>query len=376
MFARVHTSTELKGGNTGSCFSLTKYLDKEAEQENVEGKTLTDRETSSRLVHYLDKEEGNHFFTSQPGRYDMGEVITQIDNNRKNLGVNDTKFYMLTLNPSTSEQKHLIGEDIENFHSLSKERQDEVKQKLVAFTRSSMDAYARNFDRPNITCGDDLLYFARIETQRTYKKDSEEVRQGKAKIGDLKSGLNLHVHIIVSRNSRDQRTKLSPHVKSKGNTWELNGKEVKRGFNHEKWKLEVQQIFNDKFNYTSKEDSYKSVLEEKEQLKEVQNLKLTGEWKDFKKGSNVGNYKGNNNKINRKTLGKKKGSSSNYSMGSVAAKLQNKAKKEILKDNFQTERILVGQTNMLIKVIKNPKSIIKQTVINEIKNLLNPLKEL
>lgn len=105
-------------------------------------------------------------------------------------------------------------------------------------------------------------------------------------------------------------------------------------------------------------------------------MKLTGEWKDFKKGSNLGKYKDNNNKINRKTLGKKKGSSSNYSMGSVAAKLQNKAKKEILKDNFQTERILVGQTNMLIKVIKNPKGIIKQTVINEIKNLLNPLKEL
>ena len=254
MFARVHTSTEVKGNNLGSCHSLVKYLDKEAEQENVSGKTLEDRETSSRLVHYLDKEEGNNFFSSQPGVYDMGEVITNIDANVKHLHKDDTKFYMLTLNPSVAEQKHLIGKDIEDFHSLSKEEQDEVKEKLVDFTREAMDDYARSFGRKNINNGDDLLYYARIETQRTYKKNSEEVRNGTAKAGDLKPGLNLHVHIIVSRNSKDQKTKLSPHVKSRGNSWVLNGEEVKRGFNHEIWKQEVQNIFNEKFNYVSKEN--------------------------------------------------------------------------------------------------------------------------
>ena len=253
MFARVHTSTEVKGNNLGSCHSLVKYLDKEAEQENVSGKTLEDRETSSRLVHYLDKEEGNNFFSSQPGVYDMGEVITNIDANVKHLHKDDTKFYMLTLNPSAAEQKHLIGKDIEDFHSLSKEEQDGVKAKLVDFTREAMDDYARSFGRKNINNGDDLLYYARIETQRTYKKNSEEVRNGTAKAGDLKPGLNLHVHIIVSRNSKDQKTKLSPHVKSRGNSWVLNGEEVKRGFNHEIWKQEVQSIFNEKFNYVSKE---------------------------------------------------------------------------------------------------------------------------
>lgn len=253
MFARVHESTEIKTGNSGSCFALAKYLDKEAEKENVSGDTQAERETSSRLVHYLDKEEGNNFFSSTSGKYDMAEVIANIDANKKHLGKDDTKFYMLTINPSVEEQKHLIGEDIEDFHSLSKEKQDAVKQKLVELTRASMDAYARNFGRKNINSGDDLLYYARIETQRTYKKNSEEVRNGTAKAGDLKPGLNLHVHIIVSRNSKDQKTKLSPHVKSKGNSWVLNGDEVKRGFNHEMWKQEVQNIFNEKFDYVSKE---------------------------------------------------------------------------------------------------------------------------
>ena len=153
MFARVHISTEVKGGNSGSCYKLAKYLDKEAEQENVKGETVAERETSSRLVHYLDKEEGNNFFSSQPGKYDMGEVMTNIDGNVKNLRMDDTKFYMLTLNPSVDEQKHLIGKDIDDFHSLSKEEQDAVKQKLVQFTRASMDAYAQNFHREGIIVG-------------------------------------------------------------------------------------------------------------------------------------------------------------------------------------------------------------------------------
>ena len=253
MFARVHESTEIKTGNSGSCFALAKYLDKEAEQENVVGDTCAERETSSRLVHYLDKEEGNNFFSSTPGKYDMAEVIANIDANKKHLGKDDTKFYMLTINPSVEEQKHLIGEDIDDFHSLSKEKQDTVKQKLVELTRASMDAYARNFGRKNVNSGDDLLYYARIETQRTYKKNSEEVRNGTAKAGDLKPGLNLHIHVIVSRNSKNQKTRLSPHVKSRGNSWVLNGEEVKRGFNHEMWKQEVQHIFNEKFDYVSKD---------------------------------------------------------------------------------------------------------------------------
>lgn len=280
MFARVHTSTEVKGNNLGSCHSLAKYLDKEAEQENVSGKTLEDRETSSRLVHYLDKEEGNNFFSSQPGVYDMGEVITNIDANVKHLHKDDTKFYMLTLNPSVAEQKHLIGKDIEDFHSLSKEEQDEVKAKLVDFTREAMDDYARNFARDNIKSGDDLLYYARIETQRTYKKASEEVRSGLVKAGTLKPGLNLHVHIIVSRNSKDQKTKLSPLVKSKGNDWKLNGAKVRRGFNHEQWKVDVQNTFNNKFNYRAPEkDVYLPKDNQSEDKKRENNKKETfKEW--------------------------------------------------------------------------------------------------
>lgn len=393
MFARVHTSTEVKGNNLGSCHRLAKYLDKEAEQENVSGKTIEDRETSSRLVHYLDKEEGNNFFSSRPGVYDMGEVITDIDSNVKHLCKDDTKFYMLTLNPSVSEQKHLIGKDIEDFHSLSKEEQDKVKSKLVDFTREAMNDYARNFGRDNIKAGDDLLYYARIETQRTYKKDCEEVKKGQVKAGSLKPGLNLHVHIIVSRNSRDQKTKLSPLVKSKGNNWKLNNTTVRRGFNHEQWKVDVQSTFNRKFSYNSlAEETYLSnaVWNNEKKPSEAQIEIITNKVHysgtpaqtvnrtDFnqqteKDAKNKGKFKKESGKSTYKSIALK-GADTNSIPG--MNKIKQKAKEEVLQENFKTERMLIGQTEMIMRTLKNPVSSMKQAIISEIKNMLNPTKEL
>lgn len=97
-----------------------------------------------------------------------------------------------------------------------------------------MDEYALNFGRDNIRGGRDLMYYARVETKRSYHPEDEEVKQGIARIGEPKPGLNLHVHVIVSRKSLDGKVKLSPGAKSAGNTWELEGREtVKRGFSHE-----------------------------------------------------------------------------------------------------------------------------------------------
>lgn len=42
-----------------------------------------------------------------------------IDGNRKALGANDAKFFMLSLNPSQSEQMHLIGRKVDDFKELA-----------------------------------------------------------------------------------------------------------------------------------------------------------------------------------------------------------------------------------------------------------------
>lgn len=54
------------------------------------------------------------------------------------------------------------------------------------------------------------MYYARVETKRSYHPEDEEVKQGIARIGEPKPGLNLHVHVIVSRKSLDGKVKLSP----------------------------------------------------------------------------------------------------------------------------------------------------------------------
>lgn len=224
MFAKVHPAEDVQAGNKGSCTDLARYLEKEAGQ-------------------------GHRFFSHTENEVSTEEVIISIDHNKKGLKSDDAKFFMLSLNPSESEQRHIIGRDVSDFSELSGAEREAVFKKLEDFTRSAMDDYARNFGRENIRSGGDLMYFARIETERTYKKTDEAVRTGTAKIGEPKTGLNLHVHVIVARKSLDGKTKLSPGAASTGNTWELNGQTVKRGFNHEAWKVQVQDTFNKAFNY-------------------------------------------------------------------------------------------------------------------------------
>lgn len=81
---------------------------------------------------------------------------------------------------------------------------------MKRFARDCMDEYARNFYRERITSGADLVWYGRVETERHYKNDDPDVREGKAKAGDRKPGLQLHVHVVVSRMDRTQTISLSP----------------------------------------------------------------------------------------------------------------------------------------------------------------------
>lgn len=252
MFARVHRAGETKGGNKGSCTDLVSYLDKE-------------------------KDNGLNFFSHTEDDISIYEVISSIDNNKFKMGKDEAKFYMLTLNPSERELQHLIGRDIDNLDELPVNERKELFVKIEDFTKQAMDKYAQNFDRPTVKSGDDLMYFARIETERLYKKDDILVKDGLKKIGEKKEGLQVHVHVLVSRKSKDGKVKLSPNAKSAGNQWNLKDRgNVQRGFSHDKWKGEVQEVFNQNFNYKPLEkEEYKSkVIPKENALREVTNADL------------------------------------------------------------------------------------------------------
>ena len=208
-----------------------------------------------KLANYLEK-EGGTFFSHNETQMSYGSAVYSIDSNNKQLGLKEDKFYMITINPSQDELKYLLGENINSYEDLSPKDIESLNQKMMDYTRDVMDSYAANFGRENVSDGNDLAYFAKIEYFREYKFYDKEVKAGERKVGELKEGFQTHIHVVVSRKSKDGKARLSPNAKSRGDTTKLQGREVKRGFNHLDFKVDSINKFNARFNYTSNYNSH------------------------------------------------------------------------------------------------------------------------
>jgi hypothetical protein len=135
----------------------------------------------SGLVGYLEKEQAGLWFSHDCDRLAGHEVIAETDRNKRNLGRDDDKYYQLIFAPSQAELAH-IGSDPE---------------RLQAFTRAAMEAYAANFGKGIGSA--DLVWFAKIEHSRTYDYTDRAVQLGEVEKGTAKAGDQTHVHVIVSR---------------------------------------------------------------------------------------------------------------------------------------------------------------------------------
>jgi len=155
------------------------------------------------------------FFNHTNENLTKREVIEKIDSNKKGLRNDEAKFYTVTFSPSEKEQKDLLvkitGKDINNVNELTKPEKEMFNQELQKYTRNAMDSYATNFERKKpLENGKDLVYAAKIENNRSWKGTDPEVKKGIYKSGELKPGLNTHIHVVVSRKDTSQKTKLSP----------------------------------------------------------------------------------------------------------------------------------------------------------------------
>lgn len=241
MFVKVHkpVNTPCVCDNKDRCRALVEYLLK----ESLEDKPYYDT-----------------FFSHEEDYVPPVTVMQKIDSNHKKLMKGDDKFYMLSINPSQDEAAHLIrkvtGKQVTEFEQLTVEEQEKVIHELKNYSRNCMDLYAENFRREKIKSGKDLVYFGRVETERHYRNSDEEVKEGQAKSGDRKPGLQLHVHIIVSRNDVTQTVRLSPLARSKGSFNELNGKKVMVGFEHMEWKSRCADRFISMYGYKATHKYY------------------------------------------------------------------------------------------------------------------------
>src|ERR1017187_7659670 len=198
----------------------------------TDGKTEYNNAGScSAVVNYLSKEdigkglEKEFFFSHDKDQVLSIDVIRTIDNICPLIGKQEAKFYSLVVAPRPDEMDH-IGND---------------KTRLKAYVRDTMDIYARNFNKKDGTSknlsGGDLVYYAKLEDYRYYKRTDDEVKQGKAKKGDVLPGDNTHVHIIVSRQDKSKTTKLSPLANSK------------KLFSRENFKMNSCKHFDDNYKY-------------------------------------------------------------------------------------------------------------------------------
>jgi hypothetical protein len=137
MIIKIHSTKNVAGGNQGSSSDLVNYLTK----EDLEKEPL----------------EREGFFNHSSDRINPSAVMQTIDSNKGRLSKEETKFFMLTVNPDKKELNHIQSS----------------KEALKSYVQKLMDQYAEHFHRiypdGQQIKGEDLVYFAKIETKRTYK---------------------------------------------------------------------------------------------------------------------------------------------------------------------------------------------------------------
>lgn len=139
----------------------------------------------------------------------------------------------------------ILGRNVTEFRQLTVKEQEKVIDELKIFAVGCMDLYARNFRREKVESGKDIVWFGRIGNARYYKGTDRDVKEGRAKTGDRKP--ELHIHIIVSRNDVTQTVSLSPLAKSRGSFNTLDGKKVLIGFDRTYWSEWCAQEFMERY---------------------------------------------------------------------------------------------------------------------------------
>lgn len=241
--------------NTGSCSDLALYLEKE--NHDLDKLLLTQKSSEAKRNIEARKQ---FFFSHNEQNISTNEAINSIDTNIKKLGKNDAKYFAPTISFSQEELKHILSiisknEEIKDIWQLNTTQYKEYNRIIIEYARKVMTNYAVNFNRQEkgLISGNDLVYFGKIEHFRRFKGTDEEVIKEGYKTGDLKPGINSHLHIIVSRKCKNQRLKLTPTTKERKTDRSIGGNKYRVGFDRMQWININEATFDTFFNYKRKE---------------------------------------------------------------------------------------------------------------------------
>ncbi|MGM1430196.1 DUF5712 family protein [Sphingobacterium lactis] len=207
-------------------------------------KEADNRGSAGNLVHYLEKEnrmeniqEPEQWFNGQRNDIEPYEVRRSLDGNRAKLGNHEAKFFLVNISPSQKELAHL----------MEKYGEEGMKEQLKRYAEKVMDEYARNFKRPGINSNRALMWFAKLENHRYYTYKDKEVQLGTKKRGELKTGNQMHIQVIVSRKDITGKMKLSPMNSSKGRNAE-HSKKIGQ-FDRMSFKQCGERVFDEQFGF-------------------------------------------------------------------------------------------------------------------------------
>ncbi len=232
MFVRIHSPKNY--GNTGSSSGIIEYLEKENLEQELADQSL--------------------FFNHENDSVGSKSVVHSIDKNCHKLGKNEARYYMLSINPSQEEMKHIADKicerKVSDIGKLTVEEKKIFESELRQYSRGVMEKYAEGFNK-GLT-GEDILYYGKVEHERKYSRFDDEVKSGVKKARELKEGFQSHVHVVVSRKDITNSKRLSPFANHKNSKNLLNGKEVQVGFHRKEFVQKCEAEFDKYFNYDRK----------------------------------------------------------------------------------------------------------------------------
>lgn len=293
--------------NTTDAGGLVNYLSKEDSLVQTQLETIENYPAFNGYVQgyvsYLTKadrpDHKEYFFNDKWNMIEGDEVTMKIGGNCKGLKRNENHFYMMTLSPSERELSHLrqVADAQAQMLQPGAARSEQAvlqetlfRDLLKQHTCNVMDEYAKHFGRDGIESAKDLVWYGKVEKDRYWKHDSPEVIHNRRVLSDLrklersgakpsqikklrskliyesqvrpggvmlpiyenmpKSGLNYHVHVMVSRRDAAQKVSLSPLAKQRSSpNHKINGVECKVGFDRDAFAQKVERAFDSKFQY-------------------------------------------------------------------------------------------------------------------------------
>lgn len=149
--------------NTGSSIGVTTYLEHEDIERHKNGQEL------------------EQFFTNDKSYVSAKEVTYKIDHNKRKVGKNHSKFFVITVSPSKDE-----------ILQMGKSEKEQTKNFKDYIKNGVMNRYAEGFKQNNFT-NKNLLYYAKVHHARNEKAENQ-----------------MHAHIIVSYKDILDKSKLSP----------------------------------------------------------------------------------------------------------------------------------------------------------------------